>query len=364
MTVNLIIVLIGLFLSAVLFYRFPVLSDTLPVKPFPRITVVIPARNEEHNLPLLLDDLKKQTVQAHEIICVDDASTDNTASITRCQDVKLISLKDKPAGWIGKSLACQRGADEVDEGLILFLDADVRLGVNAIRNLVETYNNEGCVISVQPYHTMVEPYEQFSMFFNLVQFSANGVGFPIRNKNIGLNGPVILISGSDYRRIGGHESVRKSIIDDIALGESLKQNGIPFKVFLGDRSIAYRMYGSGFKDLLQGWIKNQASGAMKTPFLSFLAVFLWFTSCTSIPIQIIRTTRNESYLALFIYALLYVAWILVLWRITRHIGDFSPWAVMGYPVLLGVFLAVFAVSFIKKIFGLKVVWKNRLIGLE
>jgi hypothetical protein len=103
---------------------------------------------------------------------------------------------------------------------------------------------------------------------------------------------------------------------------------------------------------------------MKTPFLSFLAVFLWFTSCTSIPIQIIRTTRNELYIGLFIYFLFYIAWVLVLWRITRHIGDFSLWAVMGYPVLLGVFLAVFAVSFIKKIFGLKVVWKNRLIGLE
>jgi len=70
---------------------------------------------------------------------------------------------------------------------------------------------------------MVKPYEPVLHVFNLVQFSANGLGFPFRNRNIGLNGPVILISGLDYRSIGGHASVRQSITEDIAFGERLKQ---------------------------------------------------------------------------------------------------------------------------------------------
>ncbi|MBC3889020.1 glycosyltransferase [Acetobacterium paludosum] len=363
MTVALAMVLLGLIISLVLFHRFPGLDDENSETCALKISVIIPARNEEKSLPLLLDDLKKQTAPLFEIICVDDASSDNTGRVALSGGAKLMALNEKPAAWIGKSWACQNGADAARGDLFLFLDADVRLSPIAVSRLMHTYENNTCVISVQPYHKMIKWYEQFSLFFNLIQLAANGLGLPIKNKNVGLYGPVILINRPDYYDAGGHESIKGSIIDDVALGQQLKRCKIPFKLFLGDQDIFFRMYGNGFKELLQGWTKNQSEGAVKTPFIMFVMVFLWVTSCTSVPIQIIKSIVTMQSLWVLVYLLFYLLWIFELRRIASQIGSFSVGGIIGYPIYLTVFLVVFLLSVIKKIFHLKVVWKDREIRL-
>jgi len=100
---------LGLVASWILFYRFPGLERGDPQDPgkkTPQLSIIIPARNEEQNLALLLGDLKKQTRDIHEIICVDDGSTDQTASIATVLGARLITATPKPAGWLGKSWAC------------------------------------------------------------------------------------------------------------------------------------------------------------------------------------------------------------------------------------------------------------------
>ncbi len=99
------------------------------------------------------------------------------------------------------------------------------------------------------------------MFFNIVQFAANGLGVP-KGNHIGLYGPVILISRENYDKSGGHEQIKESIIDDIALGIELKKAGIPFKLFLGDKDIYFRMYSGSFSDLFRGWLKNIAQALL------------------------------------------------------------------------------------------------------
>jgi 4,4'-diaponeurosporenoate glycosyltransferase len=374
MTFDLIIICAGLLVSLLLFYRFPVLSSgdhkvhplKLPDDPedYPvRITVIIPARNEEINLPLLLTDLRNQTDSVFEIICVDDDSDDSTAQMTAPFGIKLISLREKPKNWIGKSFACQTGADAARGDVFLFLDADVRLAPDSIRRLKSAYRNNGHVISVQPFHKMVKGYEQFSLFFNLIQFAANGLGLPVKNRNIGLFGPVILISRKDYFDAGGHASIHNSIIDDVALGQKLKDKKIAFDLFIGDRDISFRMYGGGIKDLLDGWTKNQASGAMKTPVIRFLIVFLWITSCASAPLQIIRSIYLANYIWAAVFFLFFILWMLELRRISTHIGTFKRYVIVLYPVYLVMFCGVFFVSIFKKVFHLKVIWKDREITL-
>lgn len=364
MSITCIIILAGLLLSAVLFNRFPVLQRARKDGPSLKISVIIPARNEEKNLPLLLNDLQKQRLSIDEIICVDDDSVDSTGKIALSYGARLISLNEKPEGWMGKSWACQNGADAARGDLFLFLDADVRLGPNGTSRLLQAYEDERCVISVQPYHKMIKRYEELSLFFNFIQFAANGLGLPYRNKNIGLYGPVILISRSDYQEIGGHDSIKASIIDDMALGEKLKSKGIPFKLFLGDKDISFRMYGGGLKDLVQGWTKNQATGAMKTPLAVFLMVFLWITSCTSVPLHLIIAITTLNTFQIGVYALFYLIWVLELGRIARHLGSFSLWGIIIYPILLVFYLGIFIRSGAKKIFRLKVIWKERKIRLE
>lgn len=327
---------------------------------FPSVSIIIPARNEEKNLALLLKDLSTQILPAHEIICVDDASEDATARIALSFGVKLISLHDKPAGWTGKSWACQNGADAAKGDLLLFLDADVRLGKDGIRRLVQACVESGCTISVQPYHKTNKMYEQFSMMFNLVQIAANGTALP-KPHNLGLYGPVILISQSDYRKAGGHESAKGSVIEDMTLGLQLKKMSLPYRLFIGDADISFRMYGDGFHSLLQGWVKNLATGASKMPLPLFLMVFFWITSLASVPLQLAKFAFSANTPWLIVYSLFYIIWVLILVTLVKRVGHFRRWVLAFYPILVLFFLSVFVVSMIKKIFGLKVTWKGRSI---
>ena len=364
MWLNIIVIAVGLIISLLLFNRFPLLKKGTDIKRTYRLSVIIPARNEEANLPLLLHDLNLQTYPIHEIICVDDCSSDKTSEIASSFAVKLITIKDKPKDWTGKAWACQKGSEEASGDIFLFLDADVRLNPDALSNLIMVYEEDQCVISVQPYHHTEKSYEQFSLFFNIIQIAANGMTGIFHYPAAGLFGPVILISQDRYKAIKGHMSVRNSITDDIALGKKLAETGSPFRLYLGGEHISFRMYGEGIKDLFHGWIKNFATGAAKTPIPVFIMVFLWVTSCTSVLLSALLSMINQNLLYLVMCLLLYVLWTLELFRITHKIGDFKVYALICYPIYLFFFLYVFLLSFIKKLFHLSVVWKDRKIKLE
>lgn len=325
------------------------------------MSIIIPARNEENVLPFLLQDLRNQSLQASEIIVVDDESEDATAQIASSLGAKLISLQEKPNGWTGKSWACQQGAEAAQGEVLLFLDSDVRLGKDGLRRLMQAHSDCKCTISVQPYHKTEKTFEQFSMIFNLIQIAANGSALPKPIK-IGLCGPLILISRADYARVGGHRIVRNSVIEDLSLGLELTNAGIPYQLFMGDADVSYRMYSGGLISLFQGWIKNLASGAAKTSWLVLLLVFFWIASLASVPIQLIKSAITVDLPWLIVYAVLLIIWMLILTRLTRRIGHFQVWAIFFYPILILALFGVFAVSLFRKIFGLKTNWKGRKVG--
>ncbi len=364
MIVELVIAIVGLLLSFLLFGRLRVLSPTQSVASSHKISVIIPARNEEKSLPLLLGDLMKQTMPIHEIICVDDGSSDGTAATARALGVIVVLVKEKPDDWTGKSYACQCGADAASGDIYLFLDADVRLAPGALSSLISVFDKTGDVISVQPYHKTERIFEQLSMFFNIVQVAANGLGLSVGTVQVGLYGPVILIPREAYNAIGGHHAAKNAVTEDLALGEALKCCGIPYALYHGDRVISFRMYGSGLRALLEGWTKNYATGAMKMPFLLFLAVFFWVTASMSPPYHLVVLAFLPLQPFFWIYIALYPIWILTLWILTRPIGSFSVFSIALYPLLLLFFIGVFLVSLFKKLFGLQVTWKDRKIKLR
>lgn len=358
--IELLIVLLGLAVTPILFYRFPRIARTNPKDDLPLLSVIIPARNEATSLPLLLGDLRNQTYQTFEIICGDDDSSDGTAQIAEAFGAKVISLHNKPAGWMGKTWACHNGAAAAQGELLLFLDADVRLGQDAIQRLLATYSEERCTLSVQPYHATERWYEQCSLLFNLIQIAANGTALK-RPKSLGLCGPVILMARTDYRKIGGHESVRNRIVEDVALGQRLKSAALPYRLFVGDETIAYRMYPLGIRSLFQGWIKNIAAGAGKTPRILFGMVFLWITAMTSVPIQAVRYAVSKNLPWFILYVVLYFLWVGILFSLSRGAGCFRWPAIVLYPILVSVLLVIFSISLVKTLFGMKVVWKDRRI---
>lgn len=358
--IELIIILVGFGMTFLLFYRIPGLPDAPKDTRRILISVIIPARNEEATLPLLLGDLARQTLMPVEVICVDDASTDGTADVAKHFGVRLIEVAEKPDDWLGKSWACQTGAYAARGKLLLFLDADVRLRRDALARIAAAYQESGQTLSVQPFHEAVTLYEQLSLFFNLVQIAANGTSLksPI---NLGLYGPVIFIAKETYLEIGGHECVKGSIVEDMALGEQLKKRNVPYRLFVGDSGVSFRMYPCGLGCLLQGWIKNLASGAAKTPLWLFGAVFLWIASATSVPLHLFRAIAMPDGLSIAVYGVLYLCWVGAIFVLMRRIGKFQFAAALFYPFALAAFFALFLISAFKRIFGIQVHWKGRAI---
>lgn len=357
---DLIVIVLGFCACALLFWRIPRLPRGGKVSPL-RLSIVIPARNEEQTLPLLLQDLKAQDVIPHEIIVVNDESEDDTASVARACGVRVVSLRGKPSGWVGKSWACQSGAEVATGDSILFLDADVRLTPDGLRRIIAAHETHGAV-SVQPYHTTLRWYEQGALVFNLVQIAANGSALP-HPIDLGLFGPVIALSRADYFAIGGHARVKSAVVEDMALAEQLRRANIPFRIFVGDCGVSFRMYPAGFPHLWQGFSKNLATGAAKTPGWLFLLVTLFIASMTSVALNLVESLLLGVPL-FWLYGACYVLWIVLLFFISARIGRFRPLAVLLYPLPLLVFFAVFLHSAAIRLFHGKVKWKGRAIELE
>lgn len=358
---NLIIMCMGLAFSVLLFYRFPKLPAARNGSECPTISIIIPARDEEKNLQLLLKDLQAQSVKPLEIICVNDDSSDGTAQVAESFSATLINLHNKPDGWTGKTWACQNGADMAAGSLLLFLDADVMLGKDGLSRLIRAYQSCECIISVQPLHVTKKLYEQLSLVFNLVQIAANGTSLPWKT-NIGVHGPVLLIPKADYEKIGGHESVRQCVVEDIAFGQKLQENDLPYQLFMGDEDVSYRMYPGGLRSLVQGWVKNFALGAAKTPFPAFFISFFWIGSMANVPFYLMDAILENKQPMIIAYGLLYLLWVVVLFVLAKKIGRFQILPILFFPVLIIGFLLIFIISLITKIFGLPVRWKGRFIA--
>lgn len=357
---NIWIEIAGLILGLLLFYRRLELNAAPAVNTDRRkLSVIIPARNEAANLPILLESLRTQTRPPDEIICVDDGSSDGTAAIAAAFGAKVISIADKPDGWVGKAWACQQGAQSANGELLLFVDADVVLGPDAIARLLATYAVGSGVISVQPFHRIQRLYENLSYFFNLIQIAANGICLPFNHKNTGLYGPVILIATRDYEAIDGHQSVQRSVIEDVALGHTLTAKAIKYRLFLGGLTISYRMYGSGLRQLYQGWVKNIAAGAAKTPHGLLAMVLIWVTACAAVVVDLTIAAFAADTAGLLQAGVIYVLIVAQLIWATRLAGNFSWLAIFVFPLWLLSFIVIFLLSLIYKLFGINIIWKGR-----
>ncbi len=73
---------------------------------------------------------------------MDDGSKDKTGEISKSFGVKVITISDKPSGWLGKTWACQKGAEASEGELLLFLDADVRVKPQAVERILKTYEKK------------------------------------------------------------------------------------------------------------------------------------------------------------------------------------------------------------------------------
>jgi glycosyltransferase involved in cell wall biosynthesis len=269
-----------------------ILSDSpgkppVSVVPGPKLSVIIPAFNEEENI----EDCAKSVINSSpfaaeqlEIWVVDDQSSDRTLAILQALQVQLADPRfhllvgrPRPAGqvWTGKNWACQQAAEQATGEFLLFIDADVRLKPGAIAAVMQTAIAQQldfltCIPTIVC-GSWVEWLVQPLMFINLmVSLNSAAVKDPRTQTTYAL-GPFLWFRASAYRAVGMHQGVARYLAEDVAFARRMKHQGFKLRQFLGPDLATLRMYRN-WATLWEGWTKVLYVGAQRSLSLMGLLV--------------------------------------------------------------------------------------------
>ncbi|PCK20393.1 glycosyl transferase [Bacillus pumilus] len=261
--------------------QFPVLKQaSLSPDELISLSILIPARNEEERLEACLQSIVDQRFYPKELIVLDDHSTDQTRAIVErfAEKYPWIHVQSGQAlkrGWLGKSYACSQLAEAASSDWLLFLDADVRLKCGAIEAVYKQLSTQKTgMLSGFPeqktgtlFEHLVVPMMMFTIGCHLpvkwVRKSSNPVF-------AAAHGGFIAIEKNCYHAIGGHEVIKDSLVDDMALAKRVKEKGFPFTLASIHPFVYMRMYESG-QEVWEGYRKNLFPGVNRN--IGLLSVF-------------------------------------------------------------------------------------------
>lgn len=330
------------------------------------VSVIIPARNEADSLPVLLASLRNGDFVPDEIIVVADQCDDGTGEVAQGEGVTVIDSEPRPEGWVGKPWACYQGARVAKGDILVFLDADTCVEKNGLGDIIDTYLETDGILSVQPYHRTRRLYEQISMFFNIIMMAAMGPFTVLggRIQPIGLFGPCVVIRKAYYFESGGHVPVKGEVVEDLALGEKLKERNLPIHCYGGLGTISFRMYPNGIRDLVDGWSKGFATGASRTGIPLLVAIVAWIGSGISATVCAVGAISGISNTFVVGWALAYLAFAVQVQWMASRVGTFKLYSALLFPVSLLFFIAVFFRSIFLVAIRRSVVWKGVAISLK
>ncbi|MBD3860165.1 glycosyltransferase [Bacillus sp. 28A-2] len=297
--------------------QFPVLtpasfSGDEPIS----LSILIPARNEEKRIEACLQSIVEQRLYPKELIVLDDHSTDQTRAIVeRFAEtypwIRVQSGRTLKQGWLGKSYACSQLAEAAASDWLLFLDADVRLKRGAIEAVYKQLCTQKTgMLSGFPEQKTGTPLEH--LVVPMMMFTI-GCHLPVKWVRKSSNpafaaahGGFIAIEKNCYQDIGGHEAIKDSLVDDMALAKWVKEKGFPFTLASIHPFVYMRMYENG-QEVWEGYRKNLFPGVNRSIAL-LSSVFCLYTMLYLVPvicfmIALIRLDALSLCLAILCYGL-------------------------------------------------------------
>jgi 4,4'-diaponeurosporenoate glycosyltransferase len=358
------VILILWVLGCLVLWKIPLLGNKRPLSiDASRLSVIIPARNEERTLPRLLGSLAAQTCTPGEITVVDDHSSDGTASIAMANGANVLPAAPLPQEWLGKSWACRQAAEAARGDILLFLDADTFLEPAGIAEILNALQRHGGLLSVQPYHAMEKPYEKFAAFFNIMTMAGTGTFSLVSSliKPRGAFGPCLVCCRQDYFDVGGHGRVRAEVVESMGLADAFREAGLPVSCYGGKGTVSFRMYPDGFRSMIDGFSRGFAEGANAISLPTLVMLVAWVTGGMSVTRHLIQSAFGPENASFFVWSCLYAGFSAQVYWMLRRIGNFGILSSIFYPAPLLFFVIVFFRSLLLKIGVGKISWKGRRI---
>ena len=330
--------------------------------PRPAVSVVIAARNEEDELPGTLDALLVQEYPDLEIVVVEDGSTDGTRRVidARAPRVRCLVPPPLPEGWVGKNWACWNGARATTGEWILFLDADVRLHPDCVRaSLAWAGREHADLMTLAPRVETLSFWERVVLPF-YVQMVLTYFRAPHVNRDTSraamANGQYWLTRRATYFELGGHEAVASIVLEDVAIARRYRAAGRRLRIAWAPDLAVTRMYRDR-KEMFEGLLKNIHG----TEYSVTRQVGLWSAlfGLYLLPLGLLPLAIVEGNVVLVgLGAFLYVALFGKHAGFSRSVGTRARYGLL-YPLAVGFYLALFAVSLGRGVKRLPVRWKGR-----
>jgi len=250
------------------------------------VGVVVPMRNEAENVEGIVTTLSAQDGSFHYYL-LDDNSEDSTYELLQkltALDSRFTVIKGAPLadGWIGKTWALQQLYEASSEDVLVSIDADVRLTNDAINKAV-TVLHGARLDFVSPYprqiaytfaERLIQPLLQWSWLTTVPLRYAESSG---RTSMAVANGQFFAVRRSALVAIGGYQSVKHSVIDDVFLARELIASGSSGTVINGSNIAETRMYAT-WKEIKAGYGKSLSKAFGSVVGAVFVAAFLFATS--------------------------------------------------------------------------------------
>ncbi len=236
----------------------------------PKVSVMVPAKDEEDSIEECVRSLMDLNYPDYEILIVDDRSIDRTPEIVQelaeeDERVRLIQIKKLADGWTGKNHALHNCVKEATGDWYLFVDADTQQHPNclsaALRDCLDHDAKMSTLLPALKAKTFWEGVIQpFGATLLMMLYPLYKVNDP-RRKDYGFgNGQFILMEKGAYETIGGHETVRDKFVEDIHLGRQIRQHDFGLRVLRAPEVFTVRMYSS-FEQIQKGWARILYSAA-------------------------------------------------------------------------------------------------------
>jgi chlorobactene glucosyltransferase len=362
-------------------YFFTVLPDIKPDDEKLKLSILIPARNEEAVIEVVTRSACNQAYKHLEVIVIDDKSDDNTAEILNRlrkefpDKLKVIQGTEKPDSWLGKPWACHNLSKAASGDIFMFIDADTELNADIADKMVAAFKNQNIgMITLWPEQklrtfseNMILPLVYFALLTLLpVQYVHRkprwmppGLYRIFSPLFAAACGQCIAFRKESYIKIKGHETVKSEIVEDVALAKAVKHQGMSMRMYSGINSISCRMYTTEH-EIFQGFRKNFFAGfsyrIIPFLFMALLHLFVFVLPFVILPLSVIYGKADWFFFSTaIITVVLYQRLILSIWQ------NWNPFYAITHPLAVLWFQKLGVTTLIDHTFKRTITWKKRSI---
>jgi chlorobactene glucosyltransferase len=345
-----------------------------------KVSVILPARNEEKYIGKCLQTLLRQNYPNYEIVVINDSSTDRTGDIInqhalKSSSILVVNAKPKPEDWVGKNWACYEGYQRATGDVFLFTDADTSHSALTMSLAISYLKEQNLdALTAIPRLVCKDFWTRITLpvlsNFLHSRFSALRVNNP-DTKTGYFFGSFYVITRSAYEKVGTHMIVKHELVEDGALGRKVKEENFKMKMVRGEKYVD-ALWARDFKTLWHGlrrlmisvYSQDKTSASLMTiavfflllePFLSLLYALEVYTKASNIIINEVLLGINIATIAIIVLAN----------AIQLKFGIFqNPLYALGSPISA----AIVSLSFISSLLDAKKIgavnWRDRLYTIR